>query len=56
MEEVAINVTQQLQITDYDPVFSGTYSSVHKGTLHGETVSSQGDVSRLGVYPIVATR
>jgi hypothetical protein len=39
--DVAIpNVTQRLQFTEdnYVPVFSGTYSSVHKGTLHNQMV------------------
>jgi hypothetical protein len=38
MEIEVPDLTQHLQLTDYVPVFSGTYSSVHKGTLHGQTV------------------
>jgi hypothetical protein len=34
------DLTQHLQLADFDPIFSGTYSSVHKGTLHGEMVGN----------------
>jgi hypothetical protein len=32
------DLTQQLVLQSGDPVFSGTYSSVHKGSFHGEMV------------------
>jgi hypothetical protein len=30
------DLTQQLKITDYSLIFSGTYSTVYKGILHDE--------------------
>ncbi|PVF98369.1 kinase-like protein [Serendipita vermifera] len=39
MEVDIPDLTQQVQITNYAPEFSGTYSSIHRGILHGELVA-----------------